>query len=59
MLALCEYDASMAEATRQVQLRLPPDLYARTRAKAEREHRSMNAQIIHVLEQDTAEDEAS
>lgn len=47
----------MAEATKQVQLRLPPDLYARTRAKAEREHRSMNAQIIHVLKQDTAEDD--
>jgi hypothetical protein len=43
---------------RQVLLRLPDELYDRTRAKAEREHRSLNAQIVHVLDADTAAEEA-
>lgn len=30
-------------------LRLPPDMRERLRAWAEREHRSLNAQIVHIL----------
>jgi hypothetical protein len=43
--------------TRQVLLRLPDEVYDRTKAKAERERRSMNAQIVYVLECDTTADE--
>lgn len=46
-------------AMKSVLLRLPDELYESTKAKAEREHRSMNGQIIHVLERDTADKEAS
>ena len=34
-----------------LQLRLPLELHARLVALAEKEHRSMTAQIIHVMEQ--------
>lgn len=34
-----------------LQLRLPPELHARLVALAERERRSLTAQIVHVMEQ--------
>ncbi len=42
----------------QVALRLPPVLHARLRDLAERERRSLHAQILYMLERFIAEDEA-
>lgn len=41
----------MATAVIQFLLRLPPDLHAQLKAVAEREQRSLNAQIIYALRQ--------
>ena len=40
-----------------VSLRLPPELHARLTAAAEREHRSLTAQIIHFAEEGLARQE--
>ncbi len=37
-------------------LRLPKELHEAIQAVAEREHRSLNAQIVHILERFIAED---
>ncbi len=37
-------------------LRLPRDLHEAVQAIAEREHRSLNAQIVYILERFVAED---
>lgn len=48
MMAEYQYDAPMNEIVRFV-LRLPPDLHAQLKALAEREDRSLHAQILHLL----------
>lgn len=40
---------------KSVLLRLPDELHARAKAKAEREHRSLNAHVLHLLERDADE----
>jgi predicted HicB family RNase H-like nuclease len=37
---------------KSILLRLPDELHARVKAKAEREHRSLNAHVLHLLERD-------
>jgi len=39
----------MAKAAIQYLLRMPPELHERIKRIAERENRSMNAQILHIL----------
>ena len=39
----------------RIDLRLPPELHARIAALAAREHRSINAQLVHLIEQATKE----
>lgn len=41
----------MAKAVIQYLLRLPPDVHERLKRVAERENRSLNAQIVHILQQ--------
>jgi len=36
---------------KQLTLRLPDDLHAALKARAEAEHRSMHAELLHLLEQ--------
>ena len=37
----------------RIDLRLPPELHARIAALAAREHRSINAQLVHLIEEAT------
>ena len=41
----------------QFTLRLPPELHARLAAAAERDHRSMTGQALHILEQWLAQED--
>ena len=41
------YSAEM----KQITLRLPDDLHARLKELAEQEHRSLHAQVLHIVEQ--------
>lgn len=41
----------------QFLLRLPPDLHAKLKAMAEREERSLNAQIVYLLRRAVQRDE--
>ena len=36
---------------KQLTLRLPDDVHARLKARAEREHRSMHAELLHLIDQ--------
>lgn len=56
-LAVVPVEEHSSAPIRQVLLRLPSEVYDHTKAKAERERRSMNAHIVYVLERDTAEDD--
>lgn len=42
--------------TRQFKLRLAPELYDLLAEQARRDHRSMNAQIVYILESQTSVD---
>jgi hypothetical protein len=42
----------------RITLRLPDDVHARVAARAETERRSLNSQIVHLLEIGLAADEA-
>lgn len=39
---------------KNLNVRIPDELHARLKALAEREHRSLNAEIVHLLEQAVA-----
>lgn len=43
---------------KQVSLRLPDDLHAAIKASAEREHRSLHGQIVHILGEEMRETNA-
>ena len=41
----------------RIDLRVPPELHARIAALAAREHRSINAQLVHLITEATKETE--